>query len=177
VCEQHLLARSDCPAGATRGESLQEENYDAIVVDEAQDFGAAGWPPTLACCATQETGGCNAFLDEAQRFSTVTARFYPAARSCWTKTSQHQQIAQLFGSLVPGRPMYRGMDGPPVRSSSARHESFTSLIRNSTALARVWKAPGQLVAAGSGWRHQLQRRICSRYHGWDGYWDAFFARR
>ena len=45
----------------------EEDKYDAIVVDEAQDFSAACWPPTLACLRDQDTGGLYAFLDEAPR--------------------------------------------------------------------------------------------------------------
>ena len=58
----------------------EEDKYDAIVVDEAQDFGAAWWPPTLACLRDQDTGGLYAFLDEAQRvFDRLRRGAHPAA--------------------------------------------------------------------------------------------------
>ena len=34
----------------------EEQKFDTIIVDEAQDFVAAWWPPTLACLRDQETG-------------------------------------------------------------------------------------------------------------------------
>ena len=51
------LARAKPPA----------ELFDSVVVDEAQDFGALWWPPTLACLRDPAAGGLFVFLDEAQR--------------------------------------------------------------------------------------------------------------
>jgi len=51
----------------------EEQKFDAIIVDEAQDFGAAWWPPTLACLRDQETGGLYASTG-AFSFSAATRR-------------------------------------------------------------------------------------------------------
>lgn len=34
--------------------------------------------------------------------------------------------------------------------------------------------PGQIALLVTGRKHQLQKEVLD-YHGWDGYWDAFFA--
>ena len=86
-----------------------------------------------------------------------------------------RQIAQVFGSLGAGQARYRGMDGPPVRfvqcsPDEAVHEADAQVDR---LLGEGWQ-PGQIALLVTGTRHQLQREMLD-YHGWDGYWDAFFA--
>jgi hypothetical protein len=86
-----------------------------------------------------------------------------------------KQIAQVFGSLGAARARYRGMDGPPVRfvpcsPEEAIHEADAQVGR---LLGEGWE-PGQIALLVTGKRHQLQKEILD-YHGWDGYWDAFFA--
>jgi len=41
--------------------------FDAIVVDEAQDFADAWWDPLLAALKDDETGDLYVFIDEGQR--------------------------------------------------------------------------------------------------------------
>ena len=43
------------------------KRFDAIIVDEAQDFADEWWPPLLASLRDQDTGGIYVFSDEAQR--------------------------------------------------------------------------------------------------------------
>ncbi len=154
-----------------------EEKYDAIVVDEAQDFGAAWWPPTLACLRDQETGGLYAFLDEAQRvfnrYGEVPIPLPPIVLD--ENIRNTRQIAQVFGSLGAGQARYRGMDGPPGRfvqcpAEEAVHEADGEVDR---LLGEGWE-PGQIALLVTGRRHQLQKEMLD-YHGWDGYWDEFFA--
>jgi hypothetical protein len=99
---------------ATLGE---EERYDAIIVDEAQNVSAAWWPPTLACLRDQRTGRLYAFSDEAQRVferhGEVPIPLPPIVQD--ENIRNTRQIAQVFGSLGAGLARYRGMDGPPVR--------------------------------------------------------------
>lgn len=155
----------------------EEEKYDAIVVDEAQDFGAAWWPPTLACLRDQHRGGLYAFLDEAQRvfnrYGEVPIPLPPIVLD--ENIRNTKQIAQVFGSLGAGQSRYRGMDGPPVRfvpctPEEAIHQADAQIDQ---LLDEGWE-PGQIALLVTGKRHQLQKELLG-YHGWDGYWDAFFA--
>jgi hypothetical protein len=155
----------------------EEEQYDAIVVDEAQDFGAAWWPPTLACLRDQKTGGLYAFLDEAQRvFKRYGEAPIPLPPIVLDENIRNtRQIAKVFGSLGAGQARYRGMDGPPVRfvqcsPDEAIHQADAQIDR---LLGEGWE-PGHVALLVTGRRHQLQREILD-YHGWEGYWDAFFA--
>jgi Nuclease-related domain/PhoH-like protein len=154
-----------------------EEKFDAIIVDEAQDFGAAWWPPTLACLRDQETGGLYAFLDEAQRvfdrYGEVPIPLPPIVLD--ENIRNTKQIAQVFGSLGAGQARYRGKDGPPVRfvpcsPDEAVHEADSQV---DWLLDEGWQ-PGQIALLVTGNRHPLQKEILG-YHGWDGYWDSFFA--
>ena len=86
-----------------------------------------------------------------------------------------RQIAQVFGSLGTAQARYRGMDGPPVRfipcpPDEAVHEADSQVDQ---LLSQGWE-PGQIALLVTGTRHSLQKEILD-YHGWDGYWDTFFA--
>ncbi len=155
----------------------REEKFDAVIVDEAQDFGAAWWPPTLACLRDPQTGGLYAFLDEAQRvferYGEVPIPLPPFVLD--ENIRNTRQIAQVFGSLADGQARYRGMDGPPVRfvqcpPEEAVHEADSQVDR---LLDEGWQ-PGQIALLVTGRRHPLQKEMLD-YHGWDGYWDAFLA--
>ncbi len=154
-----------------------QEKYDAIVVDEAQDFGAAWWPPTLACLRDQDNGGLYVFLDEAQRvFERHGDVPIPLAPIVLDENIRNtKQIAQVFGSLGAWQAKYRGLDGPPVRfvpcpPDEAVHQADAEVDR---LLGEGWE-PGQIALLVTGRRHQLHREMLD-YHGWTGYWDAFFA--
>jgi phosphoglycolate phosphatase-like HAD superfamily hydrolase len=155
----------------------EAEKFDAIVVDEAQDFGAAWWPPTLACLRDQQTGGLYAFLDEAQRvfnrYGEVPIPLPPVVLD--ENIRNTKQIAQVFGSLGAEQARYRGLDGPPVHfvqcpPEKAIHAADAEVNR---LLAEGWQ-PGQVALLVTGTRHQMQRELLD-FHGWDGYWDAFFV--
>ncbi len=155
----------------------EEEKFDAIVIDEAQDFGDAWWPPTLACLRDQETGGLYVFLDEAQRvFERHGEVPIPLSKIVLDENIRNtKQIAQVFGSLGAEQAKYRGMDGPPVRfvrcsQGYAIDEADSQVDR---LLSEGWQ-PGQIALLVTGKRHPLQVEMLE-YHGWDGYWDEFFA--
>lgn len=48
------------------------QKFDAVVIDEAQDFPDSWWPVVLAALKDPDTGGIYAFTDEGQR---VFARY------------------------------------------------------------------------------------------------------
>ena len=155
----------------------QAEKFDAIVIDEAQDFGAAWWPPTLACLRDPENSGLFAFLDEAQRvFNRYGEVPIPLPPHVLDENIRNtKQIAQVFGSLAAEQARYRGKDGPPVRfvqcpPDEAVHAADAEVDR---LLEEGWE-PGQIALLVTGKRHDLQKEGID-FHGWDGYWDAFFA--
>ena len=138
---------------------------------------SAWWPPTLACLRDQDTGGLYAFLDEAQRVfdrrGEVPIPLPPIVLD--ENIRNTRQIAQVFGSLGAAQARYRGMKGPPVRfipcpQDEAIDQADSQVDR---LLGEGWE-PGQIALLVTGTRHQLQKEMID-YHGWDGYWDAFFT--
>jgi hypothetical protein len=157
----------------------QQQKFDAIIVDEAQDFSAAWWPPTLACLRDQQAGRLYAFLDEAQRvFERHGEVPIPLPPFVLDENIRNtKQIAQVFGSLGAEQARYRGKDGPPVRfvqcpAAEAVHAADAEVDR---LLGEGWQ-PGQVALLVTGPRHPLHKEMID-YHGWDGYWDGFFAAR
>ena len=90
-------------------------------------------------------------------------------------------------SATPGRsPRCSGHSAPrrpgtaawtARRSGSCRARRTRRSIRLTAQVDRLlgegWE-PGQIALLVTGTRHQLQKEMLD-YHGWDGYWDAFFA--
>jgi hypothetical protein len=153
------------------------EKYGAIVVDEAQDFGAAWWPPMLACLREEHNGGLYAFLDEAQRVFERHGEVPNPLPPIRLDENIHntKQIAQVFGSLGAEQSRYRGLDGPAVRFvQCARHESVDHAdVQVDRLLDEGWE-PGQIALLVTGKRHQIHREMLD-FHGHEGYWGAPFA--
>ena len=80
-----------------------QEKFDAIVIDEAQDFADAWWPAVLASLRDEESGGLYVFSDEGQR---VFSRFGQPPVPLVPLMLDHnlrntRQIAGTFNSLGP----------------------------------------------------------------------------
>jgi hypothetical protein len=89
--EEMLRLAADLPVG---------QRFDAVVVDESQDFAAAWWPALLAALRDEETGGVYAFTDEGQ---VVFAPLRPPARTAgpYRPGPQHAQHAADRRGLQP----------------------------------------------------------------------------
>ncbi len=150
--------------------------FDAIVVDEAQDFGELWWPSLLACLRDPDNGGVYVFMDKAQRVfsrqSDPPIAIPPYVLS--TNIRNTKKIAQVFGSLSLDPATYRGVDGPPVRFVQCTAEQAVSRADDAIgALEEVWE-PGQLALLTTKNRHPVQQEMVEG-HGWQDYWDDFFA--
>lgn len=150
--------------------------FDAVVVDEAQDFGELWWASLLACLRDPDGGGVFAFQDEAQRVFDRRSRppvdIPPFVLT--TNVRNTKRIAQVFGSLAPERAGYRGIDGPPVRFvQCATAEALSRGDDAVDALAAMW-APGQVALLTTMHRHPEHESLL-RSHGSQAYWDDYFA--
>ena len=92
------------------------KKFDAIVVDEAQDFADLWWTPIMRCLRDEEKGGLFVYSDENQR---VFARFGRPPVPLVPLVLDHnlrntKQIAETFVPLAPMRMYARGGDGPDV---------------------------------------------------------------
>ncbi len=98
------------------------KRFDAIVIDEAQDFADEWWKPMLACLTDPETSGIYVFSDEAQRvFDREGSPPVPLVPLVLDHNLRNtRQIAKAFHPLVGQRMQLRGGEGPEVTSSPAR---------------------------------------------------------
>ena len=95
---------------------LPGHRFDAIVIDEAQDFADDWWDPILACLRDPESGGLYVFSDEGQRvFDRFGAPPVPLVPLVLDHNLRNtRQIATAFQPLVESPMRYMGGDGPDV---------------------------------------------------------------
>ena len=151
--------------------------FDAIIVDEAQDFGDLWWTSVLACLKDPVGGKLFAFMDKAQRVFSREGEVpielppYPLDENI----RNTKRIAQLFSSLSgePLRP--RGMEGAPVRLVECALEDVVSCADDAIdALMDEGWEPGQIALLTTQHRHPEQKNAVE-LGGHAAYWDAFFA--
>ncbi len=152
------------------------ELFDAVVVDEAQDFGDLWWRSLLRCLRDPERGGLFVFMDEAQR---VFARrgHVPIAippYSLGENIRNTKNIAQLFSSLSEEPLHPRGVDGPKVRLVDVPVEQAVDAADDAVdSLLDEGFEPGQVALLTTQHRHPEQRHAVE-LGGWERYWDDFF---
>lgn len=154
-----------------------EARFDAVVVDEAQDFGDAWWASTLACLRDPAAGGLFVFLDEEQKVFArdgVAPIDAPPLRLSKNVRST-KQIAQLSGALRADTVTPRGGVGPAVRLVPAGSDDAVEAADEAldALLDEGWD-PGQVALLTTGSRHPMQREVVD-HRGYAGYWDEFFA--
>lgn len=152
------------------------ELFDAIVIDEAQDFADDWWPAVLAMLRDEEAGGLSVFSDEGQR---VFARFgqppVPLVPLMLDRNLRNtRQIAETFNPLAPMRMRLFGGDGPAVRFVScpaaaaieAGNDAVDELIDSG------WE-PGDIALLTTGSRHEEQamRQAIGQADYWASFWD------
>lgn len=150
--------------------------FDAVVVDEAQDFGELWWPALTAWLRTPAEGGVFAFLDEGQRLferqssAPVDGQPYPLRRN-YRNT---KRIAQTFGSLALEQGRYEGREGTHVRFvGCSTHEAVSRADDVVDALLDFWE-PHQVALLTTKHRHPEHYARVTR-DGDDAYWGDFFT--
>ncbi|ANC32156.1 Nuclease-related domain protein [Isoptericola dokdonensis DS-3] len=163
--------------GRLAGERGPDDLFDAVVVDEAQDFGDLWWPSLLRCLRDPDHGGLTVFLDDAQR---VFPRDGQAPLDLVPVTLDEnlrstKQIAHVFGALSPDRVRPRGLDGAPVRIVDVPADRALDAADDAVEalLDEGWE-PGQVALLATGRRHPEQINVVGT-SGHAAYWDDFFA--
>ena len=153
------------------------QKFDAVVVDEAQDFADAWWPVLLAALRDPEHGGVYAFSDSGQR---VFARYGEPPVPLVPLVLDHnlrntRQIASTFNSLTPLRMRLFGGEGPAVKFvPCAADEALERADDEVDALFDDgWRAEDiALLATGSRHIEQVSRQEQGQGSYWDTFWDA-----
>lgn len=150
--------------------------FDALVIDEAQDFADLWWPAALAALRDEETGGLYVFSDEGQR---VFSRFGGPPAGLVPLVLDHnlrntRQIASSFHTLAPIRMRLGEVDGPDVRfvecsSAEALGEADDAV---DVLLEEGWR-PQDVALLTTGSRHpeQVQRQAGGQDRYWASFWD------
>lgn len=102
------------------GRSLRR-TYDAIIVDEAQDFSESWWLALLGLLTDYDHGILYFFYDDNQRIYAGTSELpidappYPLTVNCRTTRHIHEQIMRFYrGESDANLPVARGPQGRPV---------------------------------------------------------------
>lgn len=149
--------------------------FDAVVLDEAQDFADAWWQPLLAALKDEETGGLYVFSDEGQRvFARYGAPPVPLVPLVLDHNLRNtRQIADAFHPLAPMKMRLVGGEGPQVRFvPCASTEAIGAADDEVDRLLDDGWRPEDLALLTTGSRHPEQAERQAR--GQDAYWATFW---
>ena len=151
--------------------------FDAVIVDEAQDFADDWWTPLVRALRDEASGGIYAYSDERQR---VFARYGRPPLALIPLVLDHnlrntRQIAQSFVSLAPSSMVLRGGDGPEVEFVSATPEDAIEVADEAVErlLDEGWQ-PQDVALLTVGARHPVQKERQESL-GFAAYWEEFWS--
>ena len=153
------------------------QRFDAIVVDEAQDFADSWWEPILAALRDPDSGGIFVFSDEGQRVfdrqGTPPVPLVPLAVDQNIRNTR--QIATAFQPLVDHQMRFLGGDGPAVRFVACGPDDGFDVGDDEVErlLDESWR-PEDIALLTTGSRHpeQVARQDLGTAAYWDSFWDA-----
>ncbi|MCV7421399.1 NERD domain-containing protein [Mycobacterium yunnanensis] len=151
--------------------------FDAVVVDEAQDFADAWWDPLLAALKDPVEGGIYVFSDEGQRvfnrFGSPPVPLVPLILDHNLRNTR--QIANAFQPLVDSPMKFLGGEGPAVTFvPCARDEAMgVGDDQVDVLLDQGWR-PEDIALLTTGSRHpeQAERQRDGHKAYWDTFWDT-----
>ncbi|GAC69214.1 NERD domain-containing protein [Gordonia soli] len=155
-----------------------DHRFDAVVVDEAQDFADEWWPPILAALRDSEEGGLYVFSDEAQRvFDRQGSPPVPLVPLVLDHNLRNtKQIAEAFKPLVGQRMQLRGSDGPAVRFVPCAPDDALNVADDQIdpLLDEGWR-PEDVALLTTGSRHPEQ--VARQAEGHRAYWGTFWDKK
>lgn len=156
---------------------LLGKRFDAMVVDEAQDFADSWWTPLLRGLRDEESGGLYVFSDENQRifgrFGRPPVPLVPLVLDhCLRNT---KEIHEAFAPLAPSRMYSRGGTGPAVQFVPCSVEDAIEVADDEVVrlLDEEGWEPGHLALITTGSRHWTQV-MQQENDGQAGYWATYF---
>lgn len=158
------------------GELPVGQKFDAVVVDEVQDFADAWWDALLSALKDPETGQVYVFADDGQR---VFPRFADNPISMPTllldqNLRNTRQIADAFQSLGATRMRAAGGNGPEVQFVACTAEDAVSEADDAVErlLDEGW-GPADVALLTTGSRHPVQVEQVD-INGQRGYWESYW---
>ncbi len=151
-----------------------EQRYDSIIVDEAQDFADDWWTSLLRSLRDPERGGLFIYSDENQR---IFARFGQPPVPLIPLVLDHnlrntKQIHQAFAPLAPTKMTARGGEGVDVTfiPSTDPLDHADDAVE---LLLDVGWSPGNIALLTTGKRHPEQKSL-TELLGQIGYWRTYY---
>lgn len=156
--DQQLLYRKLLPEALVRALELRpDQRFDAIIIDEGQDFPAEWWPSIELCMRNENDGILYVFYDDNQRVYPPSGRFVstlPQAPVTLSRNIRNSKpIFDVSRSLYAGsRYLSAGPEGTPVEyeqigSSEALRERLGEIVGR---LCVTEKIPPERIAILSG---------------------------
>jgi superfamily I DNA/RNA helicase len=161
---------------AFAGRLPEPERFDAIVIDEAQDFAESWWSAVLAALKDPANGCLYVFADEGQRVFARQGR--PTVDLVPIPLDENlrntKQIAGTFSSLAPAQMRMRGGSGVPVRFIQCASADAVGVADDAAdALLDDGWPPQSLALLTTYSRHpvQVERQAAGQDAYWASYWD------
>ena len=153
-----------------------EARYDAIVVDEGQDFGALWWEPLLAAYRAGGSGHLAVFSDAAQQvFGREGSDELGLPELVLDDNLRNSgPISAAVNLLMPEEMTVLGGHGPAVRYVECSSEDAVGVADGEAErlLEEGW-AQSELALLTTHHRHPVQIELVDA-HGREGYWDALW---
>ena len=152
----------------------ESERFDALVVDEAQDFASSWWSAILT--GLRGDGGLYVFGDLDQNlFARGELRALGLATAQLTRNLRNARPIAEMAALLTSRPSkHLGMSGPPVQFEPCLRGDAVAIAdgRIDGLLAAGWE-PRDVVILTTNHRHpvQIERGELGRDAYWDTLWD------
>jgi hypothetical protein len=152
------------------------ERFDAIVVDEGQDFGALWWPALLSSYRDRTTGRLAVFSDATQQVfgREGSADLGLPVLGLDENLRNSGPISQAVNLLMPQSMAVLGGYGPAIRFVPCSPDDAIEQAdaEADTLLVDGWPA-AEVALLTTYHRHPMQVELVGN-HGRDGYWDAFW---
>lgn len=148
--------------------------YDAVVIDEAQDFADSWWPVVLEALKYEDSG-LYVFTDEGQRifqrFGDSPAGLVPLILDRNLRNTR--QISRTFSPMAPNRLRVSEHDGEDVRFVECSHDEALDRADDMVdqLIDQGWQ-PSDIAVLTTGHRHPEQK--LRQEGGWQAYWDSFW---
>ena len=153
------------------------ELFDAVVIDEAQDFDQSWWPAVLASLRDPDAGCLYVFSDEGQRVFTRQGQSPVPLEAYDLKENLRntKQIGGTFSSLTQAQMRLLGGEGVPVRFVPCATDDASDVADDVAAdlLDDGW--PQDSVALLTTYRRhpvQVERQAAGQDAYWATYWDT-----
>lgn len=154
-----------------------DERFDALVIDEAQDMADTWWPPLLTALRDPAGGRIAVFGDDGQRiFGRTGAPDVSLPQLTLDVNLRNtREIAHAFAPLAAERPKVAGPSGPQVQWIECTDADAIEAADDAAVdlLNKGWTAQ-QVAVLTTFHRHPMQLERLAAV-GTPGYWDEFWT--